>query len=415
VQRLADAVAGVFVPIVIAVAIAAFVVWFVVGPSPAFVFSTVALVTVLVIACPCALGLATPTAIMVGTGKGAEHGVLIRGGEALEAVQRLDTMVFDKTGTVTEGRPTVTHVLGAKRSDGTTVSGAEILRLAASVEARSEHPYAQAILEAAASKNLELGGVERFVAMEGRGARGIVGRMLVEVISVRHAGERSIDLGLLREEARRHLLTSGSPVVVVVNDAVQGIIVLADTIKPDAKPAIARLREMGLGLYLLSGDTKAAANLVAQEVGIDHCLAEVDPRDKVDEIKRLQAEGRKVAMVGDGINDAPALAQADVGFSIGTGTDVAVEASDITLIRGDLGAVVTAVELSRRTMRTIRGNLFFAFVYNALGIPLAAGVLYPFTGILLSPIVASAAMALSSLSVVGNSLRLRRFTPSLNN
>jgi Cu+-exporting ATPase len=376
VQRLADAVAGVFVPIVIAVAIAAFVVWFVVGPSPAFVFSTVALVTVLVIACPCALGLATPTAIMVGTGKGAEHGVLIRGGEALEAVQRLDTMVFDKTGTVTEGRPTVTHVLGAKRSDGTTVSGAEILRLAASVEARSEHPYAQAILEAAASKNLELGGVERFVAMEGRGARGIVGRMLVEVISVRHAGERSIDLGLLREEARRHLLTSGSPVVVVVNDAVQGIIVLADTIKPDAKPAIARLREMGLGLYLLSGDTKAAANLVAQEVGI---------------------------------------AQADVGFSIGTGTDVAVEASDITLIRGDLGAVVTAVELSRRTMRTIRGNLFFAFVYNALGIPLAAGVLYPFTGILLSPIVASAAMALSSLSVVGNSLRLRRFTPSLNN
>jgi Cu+-exporting ATPase len=413
VQRLADAVAGVFVPIVIALAVAAFVVWFVVGPSPAFLFSTVALVTVLVIAYPCALGLATPTAIMVGTGKGAEHGVLIRGGEALEAVQRIDTMVFDKTGTITEGRPAVTHVLGAQRSDGTTVRGAEILRLAASVEARSEHPLAEAIVDAAGAKNLELGGVERFIAMEGRGARGIVGKLLVEVISLRHAEERSIDLNSLGEQARRHVLAGRSPVVVVVNDAVQGVIVLADTIKPDAKLALARLKDMGLELYLLSGDTKVAANLVAQEVGIRHCLAEVDPRDKVNEIKRLQSGGRKVAMVGDGINDAPALAQADVGFAIGTGTDVAVEASDITLIRGDLGAVVTAIELSRRTMRTIRGNLFFAFIYNVLGIPLAAGVLYPFTGILLSPIVASAAMAMSSLSVVGNSLRLRRFTPSL--
>lgn len=413
VQRLADTVAGVFVPIVMAVAIAAFVVWFVVGPSPAMVFGTVAMVTVLVIACPCALGLATPTAIMVGTGKGAEHGVLIRGGEALEAVGRLDTLVFDKTGTVTEGRPTVTRVVGAKRSDGSTVSASEILRLGASVEARSEHPLAGAIVEAAKAKQLVVERVERFVAMEGRGARGIVGKFLVEVISIRHADERGIDLGSLGADAQRHVLAGRTPVVVIVNDAVQGLIVLEDAIKPDAKPALARLKAMGLQLYLLSGDSKAAANLVGREVGIERCLAEVDPRDKTDEIKRLQREGHRVGMIGDGINDAPALAQSNVGFAIGTGTDVAMEASDITLIRGDLGAVVTAIELSRRTLWTIRGNLFFAFIYNVLGIPLAAGVLYPFTGVLLSPILASAAMALSSLSVVGNSLRLRRFTPSM--
>ncbi len=413
VQRLADTVAGVFVPIVIAIAIGAFVAWFVWGPAPALVFSTVAMVTVLVIACPCALGLATPTAIMVGTGKGAEHGVLIRGGDALESVQRLDAIVFDKTGTLTEGRPLVTHVLSAKRSDGETVSGTQILRLAAAVERRSEHPLAGAIVEAARAKELDLPPVERFVAMEGRGVRGIVGKFLVEVISLRHADERNIDLGRLRAKAQQHVLAGHTPVAVIANDVVQGVIVLADAVKPHAKETLARLKAMGLELYLLSGDSNAAAALVAQEVGIEHCLAEVDPRDKVEEVKRLQRDGRRVGMVGDGINDAPALAQATVGFAIGTGTDVAVEASDITLIKGDLRDVVTAIELSRRTMRTIRSNLFFAFIYNVLGIPLAAGVLYPFTGILLSPIVASAAMAMSSLSVVGNSLRLRRFTPSL--
>jgi Cu+-exporting ATPase len=413
VQRLADAVAGVFVPIVIAVAIAAFVVWFVVGPPPALVFATVALVTVLVIACPCALGLATPTAILVGTGKGAEHGVLIRGGEALEAVQRIDTVVFDKTGTITRGAPSVAYVVGATRSDGSKVSPGELLRLAASVEARSEHPLARAVVDAARAKHVELAPVERFVAMEGRGARGIVGKFLVEVISVRHAEERSIDLGELAEDAERHILAGRTPVVVVVNDKVQGLVIVSDLVKSEAKRTIERLVAQGLAIVLLSGDNKTTANLVAREVGIGRVLAEVAPRDKADEIRRLQQDGRRVAMVGDGINDAPALAQADVGFAIGTGTDVAVEASDITLIRGDLGAVVTAFELSRRTMRTIRGNLFFAFFYNVLGIPLAAGVLYPFTGLLLSPIVASAAMALSSLSVVGNSLRLRRFTPSM--
>jgi Cu+-exporting ATPase len=413
-QRLADAVAGIFVPVVIAIAIGAFVVWWVVGPDPRIVYATVALVTVLVIACPCALGLATPTAIMVGTGKGAEHGILIRGGEALEGVQRIDTVVFDKTGTVTEGRPVVTGVVGVRRSDGTQVSPAEVLRLAASVEARSEHPLAQAIVEAARQKEITLEAVERFVAMEGRGARGIIGKYLVEVISVRHAEERGFSLGSLAEEVEREIGAGRTPVLVVVNDTVQGVVVLADTIKPGAREAVQRLEGMGLTVYLLSGDSKVSARLVGKEIGIERVLAEVNPRDKSDEIRRLQDEGHVVAMVGDGLNDAPALAQADIGFAIGTGTDVAVEASDITLIRGDVRAVVTAIELSRRTMRTIRGNLFFAFVYNVLGIPLAAGVLYPLTGVLLSPIVASAAMAASSLSVVGNSLRLRTFTPSGN-
>ena len=413
VQRLADQVAGVFVPVVIAIALASFVVWWVVGPDPKLVFATVAMVTVLVIACPCALGLATPTAIMVGTGKGAEHGILIRGGEALEGVQKIDTVVFDKTGTITVGRPVMTQALGAKRQDGTAVNPAEILRLAASVEKRSEHPLAGAIVQAADEKGLELDAVERFVAMEGRGARGIVGKLLVEVISVRHAAERNLSLGSLERDAERHMLAGRTPVVVVINDTVQGVLVITDQIKPHAKESIAALKALGLEVYLLSGDSKKSVALVGNEVGIERVLAEVDPRDKADEIKRLQADGRVVAMVGDGINDAPALAQAHIGFALGTGTDVAVEASDITLIRGDVRGVVAAVELSRRTNRTIRSNLFFAFIYNVLGIPLAAGLLYPFSGVLLSPILASAAMAASSLSVVGNSLRLSRFTPKL--
>jgi Cu+-exporting ATPase len=413
-QRLADRVAGIFVPVVIAVAIASFVVWWLVGPAPHIVYSTVAMVTVLVIACPCALGLATPTAIMVGTGKGAEFGILIRGGEALEAVQRIDTVVFDKTGTITAGRPDVTHVIGARRADGNAVAASEVLRLAASVEARSEHPLARAIVRAAEVKGVQLGAVDRFVAMEGRGARGVVGKFLVEVISLRHASERSMDLGSVERDLERHLLAGRTPVLVVVNDMVRGAIVLADAIKPGAKEAVAALADMGLDVVLLSGDSKVSANLVGNDVGIRRVLAEVNPRDKSEEITRLQQDGHVVAMVGDGINDAPALAQADVGFALGTGTDVAMEASDITLIRGDVRGVVTAIQLSRRTMRTIRGNLFFAFVYNVLGIPLAAGVLYPMTGLLLSPIVASAAMAASSLSVVSNSLRLRTFTPSMS-
>jgi Cu+-exporting ATPase len=413
VQALADRVAGVFVPIVMAVAIAAFVVWFVVGPPPAAVFATIALVTVLVIACPCALGLATPTAILVGTGEGARHGVLIRGGQALETLHRVDSVVFDKTGTITEGRPTVTHVHGARRSDGQMVAGPELLRLAAAVEQRSEHPFARAVVAAAEARGVAPPPVERFVAMEGRGVRGIVEKRLTEVISVRHAQERNVQLDGLVGDADRHVAAGRSVAVVVVNDTAQGLIVISDPVKESAGPALARLRELGLELVLLSGDTRAAAAMVGREVGIERVLAEVAPADKAEQIRRLRGEGHIVAMVGDGINDAPALAEADVGVAIGTGTDVAVEASDVTLIRGDLRGVVAAVELSRRTLRTIRGNLFFAFIYNVLGIPLAAGALYPFTGLLLSPVVASAAMAASSLSVVGNSLRLRRFRPSL--
>jgi len=408
-QRLADRVAGVFVPVVIAIAIAAFVVWFALGPAPQLVFATVALVTVLVIACPCALGLATPTAILVGTGKGAELGILIRGGEALETVHRIDTIVFDKTGTITLGMPTVTHVLGKQRSDGTAVGASELLRLAAAVESRSEHPVASAITDSAREKQIEIPGVERFVAMEGRGVRGLVGKYLVEVISVRHAEERSLNLENLEGKAERHILAGRSPLVVVVNDTVQGLIVIEDAVKPEAAGAITQLKQMGFDLFVLSGDSKVATGLVAKTIGIDRIIAEVGPSDKADEIKRLQEDGRVVGMVGDGINDAAALAQADIGFAIGTGVDVAIEASDITLVRGDLSALVTAVLLSQRTMRTIRQNLFFAFLYNVLCIPIAAGIMYPFTGLLLSPIVASAAMAVSSLSVVGNSLRLNNF------
>ena len=414
VQRLVDRVAGVFVPVVLAIAIASFVAWWLFGPDgpERIVYATVALVSVLVIACPCALGLATPTAILVGTGRGAQSGVLIRGGEALEALQRVDTIVFDKTGTVTSGRPSVTHVLGARKADGTQLPPAEILKLAAAVEARSEHPLAHAIVAQAKQRQLPVQSVERFVAMEGRGARGVVGKYLVEVVSLRHARERSLDLGSLVSEAEKHLLQGRSPVVVTINDVVSGLIVIADPVKPEAKDVMTGLLQMGYRLYLLSGDTRQAAGLVGKDLGIDRVLAEVAPAEKVDEIKRLQQDGRVVAMVGDGINDAPALAQADVGIALGTGTDVAVEASDVTLVRGDLRGVISAIELSRRTMSTIRTNLFFAFIYNVLGIPLAAGVLYPFTHVLLSPIVASAAMALSSLSVVGNSLRLRAFNPS---
>ncbi len=414
VQRLADRVAGVFVPVVLAIAIASFVAWWVLGPSgpDRIVYAVVAFVSVLVIACPCALGLATPTAILVGTGRGAQSGILIRGGEALEALQRVDTIVFDKTGTLTAGHPAVTHVLGARQADGSTVSPAEMLRLAAAVEARSEHPLGRAIVDQAQARQLPVPPVDRFVAMEGRGARGMVEQQLVEVISLRHARERGLDLGSLGEDAERHMLQGRSPVVVVTNDTVSGLVVIADPLKPEAPAVMARLREMGFRLYIISGDNRQAVALVGKDLGVDRVLAEVAPGDKVDEVKALQQDGRVVAMVGDGINDAPALAQADVGVSLGTGTDVAVEASDVTLVRGDLRAVVQAIELSRKTMGTIRTNLFFAFIYNVLGIPLAAGLLYPFTHVLLSPVVASAAMALSSLSVVGNSLRLRAFTPS---
>ena len=412
IQRLADRVAGVFVPVVIALAITAFVVWFDFGPDPAVLFSTIALVTVLIIACPCALGLATPTAILVGTGKAAEHGILIRSGEALERLSQVRTVLLDKTGTITEGKPTVTHIVAAKRPDGSPIAPAEVLKWAAAVEQRSEHPLAVAILRAAKEKQVEILPVEKFAVMEGRGARGTVDRRVIEVVSLRHARERSLDLGALGQDADRLAVQGRTPVIVVVNNTVYAVIAISDPIKPTAKDAILHLKQLGLAVTMVSGDSRKGAEAVAQEVAIEDVISEVLPSQKADLVKKLQKLGAHVAMVGDGINDAPALAQADVGIAIGTGTDIAMEASDVTLIRGDLRGVATAVQLSRRILRTIRWNLVWAFGYNLVLIPIAAGVLYPFTGWLLSPVLASAAMAWSSLSVVLNSLTLRRFRPA---
>jgi P-type Cu+ transporter len=414
IQKLADRVAGVFVPVVIAIAIAAFVAWFDFGPAPqarALVFAIVAFVTVLIIACPCALGLATPTAILVGTGKAAEYGILIRSGEALERLARVRTVLLDKTGTITEGKPAVTHIVTAKKPDGTPISPADVLKWAASVEQRSEHPLAFAILKAAQDKQVSLLPVEKFAAMEGRGVRGTVDRRIIEVISLRHARERSLELGSLGTDADRLAAQGRSPVICVVNNTVYAVIAISDPIKPTSKTAIELLKRRGIPVVMVSGDSRKGAEAVAAEVGIDEVIAEVLPSQKADLVKKLQRQGGAgdIVMVGDGINDAPALAQAHVGIAIGTGTDIAMEASDITLIRGDLRAVFTAIELARRTMRTIRWNLIWAFGYNVLLIPVAAGALYPVTGWLLSPVLASAAMAWSSLSVVLNSLTLRRF------
>src|SRR5438034_3545572 len=412
IQRLADQVAGVFVPIVIALAITAFVAWFDFGPEPAILFSTIALVTVLIIACPCALGLATPTAILVGTGKAAEHGILVRSGEGLERLSRVRSVLLDKTGTITEGKPTVTHIVTAKRPDGTPIAPAEVLKWAAAVEQRSEHPLAAAILRAAKDKQVDILPVEKFAIMEGRGARGTVDRRIIEVISLRHARERSLELGSLGSDADRLAAQGRTPVIVVVNNTVYAVIAISDPIKPTAKDAILHLKKLGLAVTMVSGDSRKGAEAVAKEVAIDDVIPEVLPSQKAELVKKLQQRGGHVVMVGDGINDAPALAQADVGIAIGTGTDIAMEASDVTLIRGDLRGVVTAIQLSKRTLRTIRWNLMWAFAYNVVLIPVAAGVLYPFTGWLLSPVLASAAMAWSSLSVVLNSLTLRRFRPA---
>jgi Cu+-exporting ATPase len=407
IQGLADRVAGVFVPVVLALAIAAFVIWFDVGPQPALVFATVALVSVLVIACPCALGLATPTALLVGTGKAAEHGILIRGGEALEALTRVQTVLLDKTGTLTEGRPTVTDVVAAP---GT--AEAQMLTWVASLEQRSEHPLSRAILAAAQDRRIGLLPVDAFTALEGRGVRGTVDGRVVEAISLHEARGRNLPLGALGQEADRLAGAGKSVVVVAVNGAASGVIAIADPVKATTKDAVSFLKARGLAVAMVSGDARSTAEVVARQVGIDRVYADVAPAEKAALVRKLQADGQRVAMVGDGINDAPALAQADVGIAIGTGTDIAMEASDVTLIRGDVRGVVVAFDLARRTMTTIRQNLFWAFIYNILGIPIAAGVLYPLLGVLLSPVIASAAMAWSSLSVVLNSLTLRRFKPA---
>jgi Cu+-exporting ATPase len=405
IARLADVVSGYFTPIVICIAIAAFVVWFIAAPAESRLsYALVSFVSVLIIACPCALGLATPTAVMVGTGRGAEHGILVKGGEALETAHRLTTVVLDKTGTITLGQPAVTDVSATGNFDAD-----ELLRLAASAERGSEHPLGEAIVRRAAERGLALAHASAFNALAGHGVEAEVEGRRVLLGNLRLMTERGVELNDLQERAAELTKAGRTALYVAIDGAAAGVIAVADEIKADSKAAVGALERMGLEVVMLTGDSRQTAEAVAREVGITRVLAEVLPEGKAAEVKRLQAAGKRVAMVGDGINDAPALAQADTGIAIGTGTDVAIEASDITLISGSLSGVVTAVSLSRQTIKVIRQNLFWAFVYNTLGIPLAAGALYPFTGWLLSPVVASAAMALSSVSVVANSLRLRRF------
>ncbi|MHA3772421.1 heavy metal translocating P-type ATPase [Verrucomicrobiota bacterium sgz303538] len=404
IQRLADVVAGYFVPVVICIAIATFVVWFVAAPvENRLTMALVTFVSVLIIACPCALGLATPTAIMVGTGRGAQHGVLIKSASALEIAHRLTTVVLDKTGTITRGEPVVTDLLPGALEE------TELLRLAASAERGSEHPLGEAIVNSARARGLKLVQPEHFTAVAGHGIEAHVDGRTVLVGNAKLLRDRSIAVD---EQAARQLAEDGkTPMFIAVDGQFGGIVAVADAPKENSKEAIAYLHQLGLEVVMLTGDNERTAAAIARKVGMDRVLAEVLPEGKADEIKKLQSAGKIVAMVGDGINDAPALAQADVGIAMGSGTDVAMEAADITLVRGDLRGVYASIALSRATIRNIRQNLFFAFIYNVLGIPIAAGVLYPVTGWLLSPIIASAAMALSSVSVITNALRLRQFNP----
>lgn len=407
IQRLADRVTGLFVPVVIAIAIATFVIWYnIMGNVTMALITTVG---VLIIACPCALGLATPTSIMVGTGKGAENGILIKGADSLELAHKLQTVVLDKTGTITQGKPTVTEFITVNG----TANGNELklLRLAASVERNSEHPLAEAVVQYAQSQGVELTDSREFEAHAGSGVQGYVSNEWVQIGTHRWMNELGIDTSSLQPPWDRLEYLGKTVIWIAVNGKVEGIMGIADAVKPSSVVAIRTLQKMGLEVVMLTGDNRRTAEVIAREVGIKRVIAEVRPDQKVAQIENLQAEGKIVAMVGDGINDAPALAQADVGMAIGTGTDVAIAASDITLISGDLQGIVTAIQLSRATIQNIKQNLFFAFVYNVAGIPIAAGILFPIFGWLLNPIIAGAAMAFSSVSVVTNALRLRNFRP----
>jgi len=404
IARLADRISGIFVPIVIVIALLSFVVWWFASPTETRLsMALVTAVSVLIIACPCALGLATPTAIMVGTGRGAERGILIKGGEALETAHKLSAVVLDKTGTITEGKPALTDVVPVT---GGGVSEQELLRLSASAEKNSEHPLAAAIVRGASERGLVLAEPTAFRAVVGHGIEATIEGHAVLIGKAAMLAQRGIAISLDGKAAE--LASQGrTPMFVAIDGREAGLVAVADRVKAESKAAIELMHAMGLRVVMMTGDNQKTADAVAAQVGVDQVFAEVLPKDKAEKVKSLQAEGHVVGMVGDGINDAPALAQADVGMAIGTGTDVAIESSDITLIRGDLRTVPEAISLSHATMRAIKQNLFWAFVYNILGIPIAAGVLYPVTGWLLSPIIASAAMAFSSVSVVLNSLRLR--------
>jgi len=408
IARLADVIASYFVPAVIGIAVITFIVWYIWGPTPALTYALLNFVAVLIIACPCALGLATPTSIMVGTGKGAENGVLIRGGEALETAHKLTAIVMDKTGTLTKGQPSVTDVIpfdGYKEED--------ILRYAASAEKGSEHPLGEAIVNRAKEKNIPLIDPKDFQAIPGHGIEATIDSKSVLMGNAKLMNDRGISLGELGGKAEELSQLGKTSMFVALDQKLAGIVAVADTLKENSQEAVGALHKMGIEVIMITGDNRRTAEAIGRQIGIDRVLAEVLPEGKASEVKKLQAEGKKVAMVGDGINDAPALAQADVGMAIGTGTDVAMESADITLISGDLRGVVTAIALSRATLRNIKQNLFWAFAYNSILIPVAAGVLFPFFGILLNPIFAAAAMGLSSVTVVSNALRLRRFRPPM--
>jgi P-type Cu+ transporter len=405
IQRLADYISSIFVPSVISIGLVTFAVWYIFGPPETrFTFALLNFIAVLIIACPCAMGLATPTAIMVGTGKGAEKGILFKNAESLEQAQKINTIVLDKTGTLTRGEPKVTEIIRNGMSEG------ELLFYAGSAEKGSEHPLGEAIVQAALEKSICLEQADEFEAFPGHGVKAVIQGKTILLGNEGLMVDNKIDLGPFQAQAEKLSNRGKTPMFIAVDSEVSGIIAVADTLKEHSKEAVRELQVLGLEVVMLTGDNRRTAQAIANELGISRMIAEVLPHAKMDMVKTLQAEGRVVAMVGDGINDAPALTQADVGIAIGTGTDVAIEASDVTLIKDDLRVVAMAMRLSRRTMKTIKMNLFWAFFYNIIGIPIAAGVLYPFFKILLNPMFASAAMAFSSVSVVSNSLRLKRFS-----